>query len=206
MAQVLKGEVRDRITGAALAVFAERGYDAATVADIAAAAGISTGNVYRYYAGKAELFDAVVPAAFVRRFRGLLRRRVRALDGVRDIGALPADAPYHLASEDLLRFCIDHRLRVIVLLARAEGSRHASFAERTVEDLVRLALAHFRGLDPGIELDRLGRFDLEEIYRSFVRILVRILQSFETERTLRRAVDRYTRYHLAGLKAFFEGV
>src|SRR6188768_3302355 len=98
MAQVLKDDVRSRLIDAALEVFADRGYAGATMGDIAAAASVSTGNVYRYFPGKRELFDAVVPPAFVRGFRTLLRRRVRALDGVRDVRDLPAGAPYHLAS------------------------------------------------------------------------------------------------------------
>jgi len=205
MPQVLKDDVRDRLLGAALEVFAARGYAGATMGEIAAAAGISTGNVYRYFPGKAELFDAALPADFVRRFRDLLRRRVRALDGVRDIGVLPADAPYHLASEELLRFSIDHRLRVIVLLARAGGSRWERFAEHTVADLVRLAIAHFETTAPRVALTRSMRFDLVEIYRAFVVVLVRILERFETEASIRPAIEAYTRYHLSGLKAFFEG-
>ena len=147
----------------------------------------------------------MVPPAFVRRFRLLLRLRVRALDGIRDVRDLPADAPYHLASEELLRFCIDHRPRVIVLLARSGGSRYERFAEHTVEDLVRLAVAHFRSVDPGLELSRTMRFDLTEIYRAFVQVLVAILVRFETEASIRQAVAAYTRYHLAGLESFFEG-
>src|SRR5262245_3714946 len=205
VAQVLKDDVRHRLLGAALEVFAARGYEGATVGEIASAAGISTGNVYRYYPGKTELFDAVVPADFVRGFRELLRRRVRALDGVRDVGDLPSDAPYHLASEELLRFAIDHRLRVIVLLARSAGSRWERFAEHTVEDLVRLAVAHFETVGQGVELSRSMRFDLVEIYRAFVVVLVHILQRFETEASIRPAIEAYTRYHLSGLKAFFEG-
>lgn len=205
MPQVLKDTVRDRLIAAGLEVFAARGYGGAAMDEIAAAAGVSTGNVYRYFRGKRELFDAVVPASFVRSFRTQVRRRVRALDGVRDVRELAPGAPWHLASEELLRFSIDHRLRVIVLLARAEGSRYARFAEHTVEDLVRLAIAHFESIDPGLELSRAMHFDLGEIYRAFVRVLVRILERFETEAAIRDAVAAYTRYHLAGLNGFFEG-
>jgi AcrR family transcriptional regulator len=203
--QVLKDSVRQRLVAAAAEVFTRRGYAGAGMGEIAAAAGVSTGNVYRYFPGKRELLDGVVPPAFVRRFRELLRRRVRALDGVRDVRDLAPDAPYHLASEELLRFCIEHRSRVIVLLARAGGSRYERFAEHTVEDLVRLAVAHFQSVDPGVELSRTLRFDLILIYRAFVSVLVSILERFETETSIREAVEAYTRYHLAGLKSFFEG-
>jgi AcrR family transcriptional regulator len=43
-------------------VFGRAGYDRATVGDIAAAAGLSTGAIYAHYDGKAELFSAVLRA------------------------------------------------------------------------------------------------------------------------------------------------
>jgi AcrR family transcriptional regulator len=205
MPQVLKDAVRDRIVTAALEVLATHGYVGAAMGQIAAAAGISTGNVYRYFPGKRELFDAVIPPGFVHRFRTLLRRRVRALDGVRDVRRLNTGAPYHLASEELLQFAIEHRRRVIVLLARADGSRHEGFAERTVDDLVRLAIGHFKALDPTMVLSHSKRSVLTEIYHAFVRVLVAILESFDTESSIRETAEAYTRYHLAGLESFFEG-
>lgn len=46
---------RERIVDAALRLFAERGYEAATMRDIAAAADCSLGLAYRYFSGKEAL-------------------------------------------------------------------------------------------------------------------------------------------------------
>jgi AcrR family transcriptional regulator len=48
------------IADAALAIFAERGYAAARLADIAARAGVSKAALYVYYPTKADLFRAVL--------------------------------------------------------------------------------------------------------------------------------------------------
>jgi len=48
------------IVEAALAVFAERGFAAARLDDVAARAGVSKGTLYLYFPNKAELFKAVV--------------------------------------------------------------------------------------------------------------------------------------------------
>jgi len=45
---------RERILEAALALFAEKGYEATTMRDIAKEAGASLGLAYRYYASKEE--------------------------------------------------------------------------------------------------------------------------------------------------------
>ena len=51
-----KSERRDAILAAARKVFAQKGYDGTTVADIAKEAGVAAGTVYLYYASKTELF------------------------------------------------------------------------------------------------------------------------------------------------------
>jgi AcrR family transcriptional regulator len=51
---------RDAVLKAAASVFAAKGYPAATLNDIAAAAGIDRASLYYYFSGKRELFAAVV--------------------------------------------------------------------------------------------------------------------------------------------------
>ncbi|XHS77055.1 TetR/AcrR family transcriptional regulator [Burkholderiaceae bacterium UC74_6] len=53
-------ELRD----AALALFVEKGFAATRAEDVAARAGVSKGTLYLYYAGKEELFKAVVREHF----------------------------------------------------------------------------------------------------------------------------------------------
>lgn len=205
MAQYLKEDVQESISGAALAVFARKGYRAATMAEIGEAAGISTGNIYRYFRDKTELFRAVISDEFARTFTELIRRRVKALDGVDDVRALEVDAPYHLISEELLRFCIENRLRVVVLLGKAQGTHHEAFAEKMVHALVKLAIAHARSTRPTFDPKETTTFSLDLVYRNFVSAMASILTRFEDEARIREAVAGLSRYHLAGLKSFFEG-
>jgi AcrR family transcriptional regulator len=55
-------ETRERLLRAAADVFAERGYDGARVADIARAAGVSSGAMYAHFASKAELLVGALRA------------------------------------------------------------------------------------------------------------------------------------------------
>jgi AcrR family transcriptional regulator len=55
VAGVTAAETRDRLLQAAADAFAQRGYDGARVADIAAAAGVSNGALYAHFASKADL-------------------------------------------------------------------------------------------------------------------------------------------------------
>ena len=50
-----QGELNQRIAGAALHLFAERGVDATPMPMIAEEAGVAVGSLYRYFANKEEL-------------------------------------------------------------------------------------------------------------------------------------------------------
>jgi AcrR family transcriptional regulator len=199
MAQYLKDHVRQAIADAGARVFAEKGYKGATMDEIARRAEISKGNLYRYYENRDALFYDVVSDEMARGFRQRLHRRMTALRS----GGPDAASVYALASADLLDFCIANRLAVVVLLSRAEGSRHEGFAERTIQDLIKLAIEHFRALDPELRVTPPLRFDLDLVYRGFLGAMVRALAEIEDEATIRAVVEGYSRYHLAGLQALF---
>ena len=58
--QAAKVRTRQKVLDAARTLFAERGYEPATIRDIAKGAGMSTGAVFANFQDKAELFEAVL--------------------------------------------------------------------------------------------------------------------------------------------------
>ncbi len=63
--QVLKDYVRMNILESARKEFLVNGYTKASMREIAQSAGITVGNIYRYYDSKEYLFEAVVDPTFV---------------------------------------------------------------------------------------------------------------------------------------------
>lgn len=51
---------RERILNAALHCFAQNGYEAASISDIASQLGISKGALYRHFANKRAILDAII--------------------------------------------------------------------------------------------------------------------------------------------------
>jgi AcrR family transcriptional regulator len=198
MPQVQKAEVRERILGAALAAFAERGFTAATMGEIARGAGMAVANLYRYYPGKDELFAAAVPQVLVARFERLLERSVHAHAHLAGL-ARPDDAA---AAAELLDFWIAHRLVVVVLLDRAQGSAHEAFAQRFVDRLVTLSIAEIRRAQPGVVVHREARLVLSQIFENTRRMIAVLLESCAEEAAIRRAVAAFRSYQVAGLGAF----
>ena len=60
----LRAQSRDRILAAARTLFAQRGYFACKVADIAAASGMSAGNVYWHFPTKEAILQAILADGF----------------------------------------------------------------------------------------------------------------------------------------------
>lgn len=58
--QAAKVRTRQKVLDAARSLFAQRGYEPATIRDIARGAGMSTGAVFASFQDKAELFEAVL--------------------------------------------------------------------------------------------------------------------------------------------------
>jgi len=65
-------QTRSELLAAAARVFASKGYDGASIADICAEAGLSTGPVYAHYGSKADLFVAVLEAHGQQQYRRML--------------------------------------------------------------------------------------------------------------------------------------
>ena len=76
---------------------------------IAAQAGVSTGNLYRYFTNKDELFYSILTDDFVESFLRLLRRRVKSLLDAENLADLDADTQRD--AQDLLGFWVTHRLK-----------------------------------------------------------------------------------------------
>lgn len=75
------GSTPARIRRAALAVFVDKGVDAATTREIAAAAGLSEGALYRHFAGK-EVLAGEVFTAIHARLASLIRAAAAPAEGI----------------------------------------------------------------------------------------------------------------------------
>lgn len=203
MTQVPKAHVRQALVAAAREVLGEAGYRDATLATVAARAGTSIGNLYKYFGDKEDLLAAAVPPELVREVGVLLRRRFESLGGERDVGSLAEDHPYRAASGEFLDFAIAHRQALVFLLRHARGTAYATFGEDLISDATKHALRYAERAYPAARFTASHRRALSRIYRAFFDALAAVLDDEHGRRGLREAVAQHTTYHLAGLQAFF---
>lgn len=204
MAQVLKPELRASILASGEALFAEAGYQGATMARIAERAGMATGNLYRYFPNKDALFDSVITDEFATRFMRLLNARMKSLVRAEQLTEL--DAKAQRDAEELLRFWIDERLKVVIILDRAHGSRREAFGERFIDALMKPSLLKLSQDSGGARVSPLARFLLTQLFRNTLSAIVAILETYQDEAQIRAAIAGFWSYQLAGLAGFTKWV
>jgi AcrR family transcriptional regulator len=127
-----KLKTRRRVLESARNLFMERGYEAATIRDIASEAGLSTGAVFASFVDKTDLFNAVMAEDFQRQL-GVMRQAVRAEDKTEDALLAIFEAGYRFHGAQL------PLLQAAVSLSWSSGLGGA-FGERPTYDLALPAL------------------------------------------------------------------
>ena len=98
--QAAKVRTRQKVLDAARALFAERGYEPATIRDIAKGAGMSTGAVFANFQDKAELFEAVL-AEDMAKLAEVIKAAAAAESTVRSRLLAALTAGYHSSLDQL---------------------------------------------------------------------------------------------------------
>jgi len=109
------------ITEAALAAFAEKGYAATRVEEVAKRAGVSKGLLYLYFKTKEELFKAVV--------RSFVVPRIDTLSRIIETSELSSEDFLRGPFLDFARQIPGSPVAVIVRLMIAEGPKHPDLVQ-----------------------------------------------------------------------------
>lgn len=132
------------ITAAALDAFAEKGYAATRVEEVAKRAGVSKGLLYLYFKTKEELFKAVIKSVVV--------HRVDALIEAADSTSLSSSDFIRGPLASLLKQVPRSPIAIVIRLLVAEGKRHPELATYYYDNVVAKGLTAVSALvQRGIE-------------------------------------------------------
>ena len=134
------------ITAAAAVLFAEKGYAATRVDDVARRAGVSKGLMYLYFKTKEELFKSVI--------RSFIEPRIEALRERIEESELSAEQFLRGPFLEFIRSLPNSPATVIVKLMVTEGPKHPDLVEYYWQNVVSegldtLRLLLQRGVDSG---------------------------------------------------------
>ena len=149
------------ITQAAFDAFAENGYSATRVEEVAKRAGVSKGLMYLYFKTKEELFKAVVKSVVIRRVDQLIEN-VETTD---------------LSSKDFIRGPLlsfmkkvpDSPVAVVIRLLISEGPRHPDLVDYYYDNVVAKGLAAIKGfVERGVERGEFRQSAVSELPHLFL--------------------------------------
>lgn len=183
------------ISEAAFQVFAEKGYAAARVDEVAKRAGVSKGLLYLYFETKEELFKAVIKSVVTRRIDALLL----ALEKT------------ELSSEEFIRGPLLEFMKqipgspvaVVVRLLIAEGQRHPDLVDYYWDNVVSKGLAAIsRFIERGVErgefrdtaVTRLPQLVLSPMMLSMIWRILFAKRELDTDRLMETQIEMILAY------------
>ena len=175
-----KEERPAEITTAAMELFAEKGYDATRVDEVARRAGVSKGLLYLYFKTKEELFKAVI--------RSFVIPRVDALSEKIESTDLSSTDFLRGPFLDFARSIPKSPVRILVRLLVSEGPKHPDLTAYYLEHVVAKGLDILKRIvERGIARGEFRRSALDEFPQLLVTpVLFSVLWStiFGTQQPL----------------------
>ncbi|MEE2057222.1 TetR/AcrR family transcriptional regulator [Rhodococcus artemisiae] len=102
---------KEKVLDAAVEVFGEHGFTAATMAEIVERSGVSVGSIYHHFGGKTEVFNAIWED-----FVGLLRGRVdEVVQSARQAGETDGFELFVLGTREYLSLIWENRVQARVI-------------------------------------------------------------------------------------------
>lgn len=183
------------ITEAAFHAFAENGYAATRVDEVARRAGVSKGLLYLYFETKEELFKAVVRSVVVRRLDDLIE--------LVENTELPSEKFLRGPLLDFMKQVPGSPVAVVIRLLLSEGARHPDLVDFYWENVVSRGLEGIRSfVERGIvrgEFRRTAIADLPQLVLApmMLAMIWRLLftkRSLDTDKLMETQIDMIITY------------
>ena len=185
-----KEERPAEITQAAMETFAEHGYAAARVDDVAKRAGISKGLLYLYFKTKEELFKAVI--------RSVVVPRIDALKTAITDSDLSVEEFLRGSFLEFIQKLPDSPARIVVRLLVAEGPKHPDLTAYYYEHVVSGGMDALRQIiNKGVKQGEFRKSQLDEFPQLILApVLVSIIWKTLFEKHLPLDTDKLLRTHI----------
>lgn len=124
--QYLKEDIKEKIISSAITEFKTKGYMNASMREIAKNAGVATGNIYRYFKNKEELFNGIIAPVY-----NLLMNYAFQ---IKDYEGEETSAMYEICKikDKIIDVFKDHSTEMLILIDKSEGSKYANIKEEWI--------------------------------------------------------------------------
>ncbi|OPA79330.1 hypothetical protein BVG16_09595 [Paenibacillus selenitireducens] len=197
--QYLKDDVKNSILQAALSEFKRHGYSNASMRQIANTAGITTGNIYRYFKNKEDLFHELIHPVYEKFVQYIMDIK----DDFDHTCTKDTTDPLHYlrkVESTIVELFKESNVELRILLNMSSGSSY----EPVKQELIQLA-AHIlmKVFIPGEDQQDQARIEERNLAHMLAETLVEgtciILRDHEDGATVRQLVDELLRVYCVGI-------
>lgn len=195
--QVLKEEMRRRIYEAAIKEFAEKGFTNASMRDIAKGAGMTVGNLYRYFKDKEALFYNVIEPAY-ENLMELAKKSIELVSHSFD------NSFFEFLAEQILKISKEHKIELLILFEGSAGTKY----ERAKEDMMMVVEEFLKGnflerlKEKNIEIEDMYLFRVIAV--GFVEGMTMIAKKFDSDEKLKKVAAQYISFYFSNVLRRFE--
>lgn len=200
MAQCKKVNIREAILAEALDSFAKLGYDNTTIKDIAERCKISTGNVYKYFESKADIYENLITDAFLEELHDLLATRSYYHAEILRNGATPEIEDWF--QREFYPFFMKNSQLCIILKNHYFGKEYDDRVNLIVQNVLehkkRSMFQTNQEIPPHfLEISAM-------LVASNVETYVQVLEMDKTDAEKTEILKQLDKYHIAGSSAIFK--
>ena len=184
---MLKGEAtKQQLLELAKAEFLEKGYNKASVRNIAKTAGLTTGAVFRYYPDKAALFDALVAEAadtLVNQFKAAQEAHYDLIPAEKTSESTELSTNY---LNYFINYIYDNFDAFKLVICFSEGTRYANYIHELVELEVTQTEDYYEKLRQLGKLEGTVSHDLHHMITSayFTAVFETVAQDMDRNRAI----------------------
>lgn len=180
--------------------FCPKGVYGRKIADIAALAGVSTGNIYRYYKNKNEIFNSIIPESLPNEMRNTIIGKINAAKNESAAGS-PA---FQNITDVFIRFILANRKKFIIIFSGSKGTP----CEHLESEMVEALLGAIRKIYPQKYAAYIKKYGNDfmphllyhNLFRVYGAVMARDTSTEEAEDELRQV----SLYHFSGITSLFE--
>ncbi len=196
--QTLKDEVKNKILEAALNEFEQYGYLNSSMRRISASAGITTGNIYRYFKNKDDLFRALLHPTYEK----FLEYTLSIKEEIDKCYKKEPDEMFQiirLVDETIVNLLKDYHVEIKILLTLSEGSDYEQASPQLitiVEQILEQVFSTSKGSTSLTTFDQLTINMYATMMIEGIRI---ILRDHEDGDTIKYLVDELIYVYSVGI-------
>ncbi|WP_211748468.1 TetR/AcrR family transcriptional regulator [Paenibacillus sp. Marseille-Q4541] len=196
--QILKEEIRNNILTAALSEFEQYGYAQSSMRRIASMAGMTTGNIYRYFKNKDDLFQALMGPAHEQ----FISYTIAIKEEIDKTFTIHSDEVFEyikMVDETIVEMLKDSSVEIKILLTLSEGSAYASAKQDLISIVTQILEKVLMVSRETSNLDPQDRLSMQMLSVTIIEGMCLILRDYRDGATIKYLVDELLQVFSVGI-------